>query len=37
MVGEDNLFPEGNLAVVIRFAIWKMSDGANGMVRLYIL
>ena len=30
--GEDNLFPR----VVIRIAIWKMSDGANAMVRLYI-
>ena len=36
-MGEDNLFPEGSFGVVIRFAIWKMSDGANAMVRLYIL
>ena len=35
--GEDNLFPEGNFGVFIRFTIWKMSDGANAMVRLYIL
>ena len=35
--GEDNLFPEGSFGVFIRFAIWKMSDGANAMVRLYRL
>ena len=28
---------ESSFGVVIRIAIWKMSDGANAMVRLYIL